>query len=314
MELRHATFAPRLVHPHPHACPAPRPARRALARAETPVGATPSPTGTLVEVSGRLLFLSCQSVGSPTVILEAGLNDGAAVWSAVQGEVAKTTRVCSYDRASVPSGASDPDLSPGLRPAATLVADLHALLTEASIPGPYVLVGHSIGSLIARLYASTYPDELVGMVLVDATHEDNFARLEKVVGPDLWAAFIGQFEQAVEQGVLEPVDLADLAARVKAAQSATPLPQMPLVVLSHTVPPAAGPLPNWPVAAEERLWQELQDDLVGLVPNSRHVVAEQSGHYIHQSEPDLVVEAIRAVVEAVRDPDTWATPAATPVT
>jgi pimeloyl-ACP methyl ester carboxylesterase len=227
----------------------------------------------------------------------------------VQGEVAKTTRVCSYDRASVPGGASDPDPTSGLRPASSLVADLHALLATASVPGPYVLVGHSIGGLIARLYASTYPDEVAGMVLVDATPEDNFARLEEIVGPDLWTAFTDQFEQAVTQGVLEPVDLEDLAAQVKAARSATALPQMPLVVLSHTVPPDAGPLPDWPVAEEEQMWQELQDDLVGLVPDSRHIAAEGSGHYIQQERPDMVIAAIGEVVAAVRDPGIWATPA-----
>jgi pimeloyl-ACP methyl ester carboxylesterase len=188
------------------------------------------------------------------------------------------------------------------------VADLHALLAAAAVPGPYVLVGHSLGGLFVRLYAYTYPDEVAGMVLVDATHEDNFARLEELVGPELWAAFTDQFEQAVAQGVLEPVDLADLAAQVKAARSASPLRPMPLVVLSHTRAPDAGPLPDWPVAAEDRLWHELQDDLAGLVPNSRHVAAERSGHYIQQDRPDLVIAAIRDVVRAVRDPGSWAAP------
>lgn len=273
-----------------------------LAQAGTPTSATPAVPGALVGVGGRRLFLSCQGTGSPSVILEAGLNDGAAVWSAVQGEVAQTTRVCSYDRADVPGGASDPDPAPGLRSAAALVADLHALLAAAAVPGPYVLVGHSIGGLVVRLYASTYPEEVAGMVLVDATHEDNFARLEELVGPDLWAAVIDQFAQAVAQGALEPVDLADLGAQVKAARSASPLRPMPLVVLSHTQPPDVGPLPGWPVAAEERMWQALQADQAGLVANSRHVAAERSGHYIQQDRPDLVIDAVRQVVEAVRNP------------
>src|SRR5215212_5536927 len=138
--------------------------------------ATPAAPAALVDIGDRSLFLSCSGTGSPTVILASGLNDTAAVWSAVQGEVARTTRVCSYDRANVPGGASDPSdptaSTPRLRSAANLVADLHALLAAAAVPGPYVLVGHSVGGLFVRLYASTYPDDVVGMVLVDATHED----------------------------------------------------------------------------------------------------------------------------------------------
>src|SRR5215208_4630262 len=167
----------------------------ATAQHESPV-ATPAIPGALVEIGDRSLFLSCSGTGSPTVILESGLNDTATVWSAVQSEVARTTRVCSYDRADVPGGASDPSdptaSTPRLRSATELVADLHALLAAAAVPGPYVLVGHSVGGLLVRLYASPYPDDVVGMVLVDATHEDNWARLEEEIGPELWP-------QAIEQ-------------------------------------------------------------------------------------------------------------------
>ena len=112
-------------------------------RAQT---ATPTVPGRLVDIGDRRLFLSCSGTGSPTVILESGLSDSSAVWSAVQGAVATTTRVCSYDRANVPGGASDSSDShssaPRLRSAAELVADLHALLAAAAVPDPYVLVGH----------------------------------------------------------------------------------------------------------------------------------------------------------------------------
>jgi CubicO group peptidase (beta-lactamase class C family)/pimeloyl-ACP methyl ester carboxylesterase len=272
--------------------------------------------GTLVRlgVGDRSLFLSCSGTGSPTVILESGLNDTAAVWSAVQSEVAATTRVCSYDRANVPGGASDPSdptaSTPRLRSAAELVADLHALLA-AAVPGPYVLVGHSVGGLVVRLYAAAYPQEVAGLVLVDATHEDNWARLEEEIGPSLWPLAVEQFTQAVTAGVLEPLDLEATAAEARDAREEQPLLSMPLVVLTHTQPPdAATLLPGLSVEASERLWSEQQADLVTLLPNSQHIFAEESGHYIQLEQPDLVIDAIAHVIQAVRDPSRWGTPAA----
>jgi D-alanyl-D-alanine carboxypeptidase len=282
--------------------------------------ATPAAPGVLVDIGDRSLFLSCSGTGSPTVILESGLNDTAAVWSAVQSEVARTTRVCSYDRANVPGGASDqsdPTVStPRLRFAAELVADLRALLATAAVPGPYVLVGHSVGGLLIRLYAAIYPDEVAGLVLVDATHEDNWARLEEEIGPELWPQAVEQFTQAVAGGVLEPLDLEATATQVRNAREDQPLQPMPLAVLTHTQPPdAATLLPGLSVEASERRWSEQQADLVTLLPDSRQILAEESGHYIQNDRPDLVIDAIADVVATVRDPSSWAIPAsATPTT
>ena len=268
--------------------------------------ATPAVPGALVDIGDRSLFLSCSGTGSPTVILESGLNDTAAVWSAVQGEVTRTTRVCSYDRANVPGGASnssDPTAStPRLRSAAELVADLHALLGAAAVPGPYVLVGHSVGGLLVRLYAATYPHDVAGLVLVDATHEDNWARLEEEIGPDLWPQAVEQFTQAVAGGFLEPLDLEETAAEVRDAQEERPLPSIPLIVLTHTQPPdAATLLPGLSVEASERLWGEQQADLTTLLPNSQQILAEESGHYSQRDQPDLVIDAIGDVITTVRD-------------
>jgi CubicO group peptidase (beta-lactamase class C family)/pimeloyl-ACP methyl ester carboxylesterase len=285
------------------------------ARAEI---ATPAVPGALVDIGGRTLFLSCLGTGSPTVILESGLNDTAAVWSAVQSEVAATTRVCTYDRANVSGGASDPSdptaSTPRLRAAAELVADLHTLLAAAAVPGPYVLVGHSVGGLIVRLYAATYPDEVVGMVLVDATHEDNWVRLEEEIGPDLWPQAVAQFTQAVAAGVLEPLDLETTATQVRDAREERPLHPMPLVVLTHTQPPdPATLLPGLSVEASERRWGEQQADLTTLLSNSQQILAEESGHYIQLDQPNLVIDAIAHVIEAVHDPNRWgAHAAATP--
>ena len=152
---------------------------------ELPAVAPESLSG-LFDVGGRALFLSCSGTGSPTVILEAGYGDSGGLWAPVQNGVAPRTRVCSYDRPNVSAGASDPAATP--RTAEDQVADLHELLSAADVPGPYVLAAHSYGGLISRLYAATYPDEVVGMVLVDTVHEDRAARRQAMVSPEQWAA------------------------------------------------------------------------------------------------------------------------------
>ncbi len=153
----------------------------------------------LVDIGGRSLYLECRGQGAPTVVLEAGYRSPATVWSddlvqpdaprqMVFGGVAAFSRVCLYERPGagtvlndvlVPSR-SDPVPQP--RMMSDMVADLHALLQAASVPGPYVLVGHSLGGALVRLYEAAYPDEVVGMVLVDAGHEDLFVQEQALLG------------------------------------------------------------------------------------------------------------------------------------
>jgi pimeloyl-ACP methyl ester carboxylesterase len=261
----------------------------------------------LVDIGQRRLYRTDTGTGDPTVILEAGLTDSAAPWSGVIPAIAAFTRVVSYDRPNTTAGASDP--APAPRTAADVVADLHALLDAAAVPGPYVLVGHSVGGLFVRLFASTYPDEVAGLVLVDTSHEDQDVRRQALVSPELFAAE----QQAVHQNT-EGIDLDASFDQVREARAAKPLPSMPLIVLSGAQDEPAMFPAGWPMDVEAQLHDELQNDLASLVPGGRRVVAENSGHYVQQTQPDLVVESIRAVVEAVRDPSTWATPAdGTPV-
>jgi pimeloyl-ACP methyl ester carboxylesterase len=131
--------------------------------------------GQLVDVGGYRLHLQCRGTahpGSPTVILEAGAGLASPSWAWVQSAVATTTRVCAYDRAGL--GWSDPGPTP--RDARQVAHELHTLLERAAIAGPYVLVGHSLGGMYVRVYAAQYPDEVVGLVLVDASHPDQLTR------------------------------------------------------------------------------------------------------------------------------------------
>lgn len=291
-------------------------------------GATPAAGefAGLVDIGGRSLYLDCRGSGGPTVILEAGYRNNAEIWDtvalpagvagdAVWPGVAAFTRVCAYDRPGtmgVDVSRSDPVPQPFT--AADAVTDLHALLTAAEVPGPYVLVGHSLGGLIVRLYASTYPDEVAGLVLVDALPEGVWEGLQAALTPAQWDLY-HQLSTQTPAGLedyaeLEWVDFEESFAQVRDAAATAPLRPMPLVVLSYglplqrELPPDALP-PDYPFDTFDRVRAEHQRALATLAPGARFVVATESGHYIHAQQPDLVIEAVHQVVAAVRAPETW---------
>jgi len=194
------------------------------------------------------------------------------------------------------------------RSAGDAVTDLHTLLQAAGVPGPYVLVGHSFGGLIVRLYASAYPDEVVGLVLVDAAHEETYPAWQALLGPTRWAEMMNRMQQPPE-GLedypdFERLDVEASVAQGRQARANQPLRPLPLAVLTHGRPFEAL-VPNWPGDAFEQMWLQMQQDLATLVPNARFTIASQSGHAIQQDQPSLVSEAIRQVVTGVREPATW---------
>lgn len=290
--------------------------------------ANPAP-GQLVDVGGYRLHLYCLGEGSPTVLLEAGLNEFSVQWTQVQTEAAKFARVCSYDRAGL--GWSDRGRLP--RSGTAMVLELQTLIERSDIQGPLVLVGHSFGGLLAREYAQAHAGRVVGLVLVDAAHEDYLERIPQL--RPLIAQTAQQFEslalmQRLGLMALSPEKIparglsGDALARYRAvlatrgyfetaaAETAAleanvaearglPLPalgELPLVVLSRGL---ADPLPGLGVADSQRYeqeWSALQARLAALSRRSRMATAKRSGHDIHLTQPELVVAAILNVIAA----------------
>jgi pimeloyl-ACP methyl ester carboxylesterase len=241
------------------------------------------------------MHLHCVGAGSPTVVLDSGLGNHGGIWHYVQGDIGAFTRVCAYDRLGV--GYSS---SPAPRPHTNrqMVAELHTLLGQAGVGGPYVLVGHSMAGINVRLFASAHPEEVAGMVLVDVSTEDQAVRYWPLIQATESErnAFRAEMSRGAEGFDYETF----LAGFADLRTSSRTLGERPLVVLSagkNVLPPGT---PPEQVEPARKAWQELQAELPRLSTNSAQVVAEQCGHYIQLQAPMLVIAAVRQVVQAVR--------------
>jgi pimeloyl-ACP methyl ester carboxylesterase len=252
------------------------------------------------DIGGRRLFLRCTGHRSPTVVFEGGLTTD---WYELQNQLSGFTRVCSYDHPNGPWSRSDPAPTP--RTARDFVADLHTLLHVARVPGPYVLAGHSNGGLFTLLYASTYPRQVAGLVLIDAVHpatiKRRLAMLKPILPAEEWQAARQQMI-TVPHRLVDPerVDIWTSERQTRMMLRRSPIRPMPLVVLAHGHPD--DPPPPY-VELEEPFWRQLQRDLAQLVPGGRLVIATKSDHDIQHEQPELVLDAIRDVVLAVRAGD-----------
>jgi pimeloyl-ACP methyl ester carboxylesterase len=226
-----------------------------------------------VDVGGTGVMLACRGSGSPTVVFEAGLGSGGTTWAPLVDALAPTTRTCRYDRPGV--GASDPVAGVDALSVGDRVDELRGLLEAAGIDGPYVLAGHSYGGMIARLFAARYPADTAGLVLVDASHEEQFR-------PGSWWDDGNTWRDA-RHGVDEEASRSELLA-------ATDLGDVPLVVLTN----------GRMTGDVEREWSTLQDALGAMSTDSLHMVAADAGHGIQDDAPDLVSEAVLATVDAAR--------------
>jgi pimeloyl-ACP methyl ester carboxylesterase len=252
------------------------------------------PPGELVDIGGgRSLFLHCVGSGSPTVVLEAGFGADTFAWRDVQPELGRTTRTCAYDRA----GTGNSIAPPGMRDARDEIADLRRLLDHARIEPPYVLVGHSYGGVLARVFALLRPTETAGLVLIDTMGRDGRRRQLAIWPKSQARAIRGELATSVMAGV-------DLAVGEALASRIGTLGDMPLAVIT------AGRQDNFPRSpsglgrALKRLWDRMQDELAGLSRNSVHVIALGSNHDVpssHSGQPSVIVRTVQAVVGAVRD-------------
>lgn len=243
-------------------------------------------TGRLVDLGGYRLRIDCTGAGSPVVVLEAGLYHSGRVWRDVQEEASTFTRVCSYDRA----GVGNSDYSPLPRTAATAAGELAALLDKAGVAGPYILVGHSFGGHIVRLFAARWPEKVAGLVLVDASHEDQYQRFAQLMPPAEREEFLRHEGGANAEHM-------DVLASGEQVRRAGPLKAIPVFVLSSDEAMAGA---DKEVQGIQRVHRQLQEDLVRRIPGARRMTADRYGHFLQNQRPYLVVDAIDALVKETR--------------
>jgi pimeloyl-ACP methyl ester carboxylesterase len=278
------------------------------------------PPGEMVDVGGHRLHIHCVGQGGPTVVLDAGTGGMSADWGNVQPEVAKTTRVCAYDRA----GMGWSEMGPEPRDAKQISSELHTLLTKAGIEGPYVLVGHSFGGLYAQTYAARYPDEVAGVSLVESSHpeqfsyrpvaRDSYEPQKQIFAVTSLLARIGVvrllFNLFPAPPELPPQQRAQIdALSPSTRQVSTTALELRATPQTATQTRSLRSLGDKPLAVvsagtQEPEWLNLQDDLATLSPNSMHRVVEGATHtsvVYDRSGAQATSAAIVEVVQAVRN-------------
>lgn len=289
-----------------------------------------------VAIGKERFTYALRGTGQPAVVLEAGLGDGMDSWATIYNDVATFATIFAYDRrgygesgkpvgalkmsdmgvvvkaigeelvdAVIPAASTVVELgllaanstkTPAPRTGAAIVADLHAVLKKTNVPPPYVLVGHSLGGLYLSLYARTYPEEVAGLILLDATHPEQIERCQQYLPAERCdpAHFPWWSKTLIGMGAeVFRAEMAGAAETGRQIRATGPLPNVPLVVLSRGKSPVGE-------SDNEQMWMALQRDLVHESPRGSHIIARQSGHYIHKDEPELVIQTIKNLVMQAR--------------
>jgi pimeloyl-ACP methyl ester carboxylesterase len=296
------------------------------------------PPGRLVDVGGHRMQIDCRGSGSPTVVLEAGLDAlGSLSWSAVHDAIAKHGRACAYSRAGLVW--SEPR-SEKFQPDG-VARDLHGLLANAGEHPPFVMVGHSLGGPYIMTFTRLYPQDVAGLVFVDASHPDQIERIKEAIGKSLssgdgllkvavalsWTGvpriFASRSEasgmpahvKAVQDAYISRsagalLDEADsLESTLSSAGQLRELGERPIVVLT-----AVKPFPETALKAMQltvaqgqeiqRVWKQMHDDEASWSHHSRREIVADSSHYIQFDRPDVVIAAVSDVVDQLRSAGT----------
>ena len=254
-------------------------------------------TRELVDVGGYRLSVLRQGTGNPVVVFEAGLGDSLDTWSPVLPAIAERTGVLAYSRA----GLGRSDSGPADRSANQEVTELHELLTRLRVRTPIVLVCRSYGSVLSRLYVSRYPSAVAGLVIVEGTHEQQVKRWGMIDStyPAAFRVFFDSVLRTMPPGAAAGETRETM--RIQALGSVAgmkPLPDIPIAVLTSMKSDPAAPYINGRPAGHE-VWRELHDEWFRQSHNGIHVETTKSGHDMQHDEPQLVIDAIRFVLDRV---------------
>ncbi len=266
-------------------------------RTQTPKASTPG-TASLTDVGGRKLESYVYGSGGPTVVLVSGLGILQDNWDSVLPELAAKTTVVTYDRAGLGKSELGGLPTDGERSA----RDLHALLEKLGVPKPYLLVGHSYGGMVARLFASLYPDDMGGLVLEETQHENNLVEMRKALeGKDLetFDQVLGERLRTPEKPVTEADFMNVTREQLRRSRA---LPRIPFLVMfvAGRAKAMKDLFSDAAIEKLDRLDTALNKELAALIPGGRLVMVEGTGHLVHVDKPRVLIGPTKEMIDGIR--------------
>jgi pimeloyl-ACP methyl ester carboxylesterase len=286
----------------------------------------PAP-GAFYAVNGHRMHIYCTGSGSPTIVLEAGGGNDSVIWRGVQPALSKTTLVCAYDRA----GSGWSDAQPGPRDADHIADELHQLLLQAGITGPVVLMGHSIGGIFLRDYATRYPADMAGLIFVDSStplqNRNPAFKLTGGAGPPPWVfnlamiagvprligmcsegtQGVGDHTRKLQAEAICRLHYSAMSAEVDSIDQSGqqtvhsgPYGALPILIISHDPSKQMSKHPTQRDFDRQIAWSQMQEDLKKLSTRSRRIIARGSSHSVMLDRADLIEKEVPLFVEQLR--------------